>query len=247
MSKNNTIGFFGDSFCAEQTNHHSLYYGYKTYIKLLAEHYDAKVVNLGVGGSGVWDTLLLQLKPFIESNTVPDICVFVWTIPGRLFNRKVRRLNSTDVDVKWKLTNRDIWQAGKLFYNHLYDQEKEELEYLSFLRYVDQVVLPKIPSTSKIVHLWTAGSTTSWTKEGIRPSNITYPYEWTIGSEVRPSLLSLSMYDNDLEILSNDHRCNHLDGDFKNETLFSWLKLAIDNPNSFWDYTIIADKLYDRH
>ena len=54
------------------------------------------------------------------------------------------------------------------------------------------------------------------------------------------------MYDNDLSILSNDHRCNHLDGKFKNETLFNWIKLAIDNPNSFWDYTTVADRLYDK-
>jgi hypothetical protein len=106
MSKNKTIGFFGDSFCSEIRNHHSIWYNYDTYMKKLADHYDATVVNVGHGGCSIWDTLLLQLNPLIEKNEVPDICVFVWTIPGRLFNRKIRRLNSTDINEKFFLFNK---------------------------------------------------------------------------------------------------------------------------------------------
>ena len=241
-----TIGFFGDSFCSEGSSPHSILNRYKTYINLLANHYDAKVVNLGHGGSGVWDTLLIQLQPFIKTNTVPDICVFVWTIPGRLFNRQVRRLNSTDVKHKFRIRHRDVWNAAEEFYEHLYDREKEYFEHLSCLRYIDDVVLPQLPSTTKIVHLWTAGNAEDWTTDGVRPSRTTYPYQWKHGSEVRPSLLGLSLYDNDISILKSDKRPNHLEGKFKNETLFNWIKLAIDNPNSFWDYTTIADKLYDK-
>lgn len=239
-----TIGFFGDSFCSESISPFNVLNGYTTYIKLLATHYNAKIVNLGHGGSGVWDTLLIQLDPFLKTNTVPDICVFVWTIPGRLFNRKVRRLNSTDVKHKMRVFHRKIWNAGEEFYEHLYDREKEQLEHLSCLRYIDDVVLPQLPATTRIVHLWTAGDTEDWTTDGIRPSRSTYPYEWKHGSEVRPSLLSLSIYDNDISVLKHDKRPNHLDGKFKNETVFNWCKLAIDNPNSFWDYTMITDKLY---
>ena len=243
MSK--TIGFFGDSFCAESYNHHSIFYNYKTYISLLANHYDAKIVNLGQGGTSVWDTLLLQLNPLIDNNIVPDICVFVWTIPGRLFSRKIRRLNSTDVKTKLRFTNKQVWNAAEQFYEHLYDKEKEQVEHVAILRYIDQMILPTLPSTTKIVHLWTAGNTKEWSKEGIRPNNTSYPHTWQCGSEIRPSLLSLSLYDNNISVLNTDHRANHLDGDFKNKMLFNWIQLAVDNPNSFWDYTKIADKFYD--
>ena len=244
---NKTIGFFGDSFCSEVRNHHSMWYGYTTYMKQLADHYDATVVNVGHGGSSIWDTLLLQLNPFIQNNNVPDICVFVWTVPGRLFNREIRRLNNSDIYGKFfSPFKQNIVKAAKTFYDYLYDREKENIEYLAVLRYIDQEVLSLLPTTTKIVHLWTAGETNDWSLEGIRPANTSYVHTWVHGSEIRPSLLSLSVYDNDISILSTDHRANHLDGEFKNRLLFNWIKLAIDNPNSFWDYTNITDKFYDK-
>jgi hypothetical protein len=240
------IGFFGDSFCAEATNHHSLYYGYKTYMKRLAEHYNAKIVNVGHGGCSVWDTLLIQLNPLIERNEVPDICVFVWTTPGRIFNRKIRRLTVGSFKKKIRtLFDRPIWEAARQYYEHLYDHEKEQVEYVAALRYIDDVVLPKLPAGTRIVHLWTAGSVSGWSNEAIRPKNITYPHTWRHGVEIRPSLMGLSLYNADIEQMAMDHRCNHLDGDFKNETLFEWIKEAIDfgTPQ---DYSEFIDRLFDK-
>jgi hypothetical protein len=248
--KYNTIGFFGDSFCAEKSNHHSLFYKYTTYIDKLANHYDAKIVNLGHGGTSVWDTYLIQLLPFIKSDTIPDICVFVWTIPGRLFNRKVRRLNHSDtMHPKLHTFNplkHKIWNAAREYYTHLYDREKEEIEHISFLRYFDDVILSKFPKETKIIHLWTAGCTSGWTTETIRPSVTSYTHTWKHGSEVRPSLLGLSLYDNDISVLQTDHRTNHLDGELKNQMLFDWIKTAIDNTDKCYDYSIQVDKLYDK-
>lgn len=249
---NNTIGFFGDSFCSERFNMHSISHRYTSYISKLSDHYNAKVVNLGHGGSGVWDTLLNQLTPFIQTNTVPDICVFVWTIPGRLFHRTVRRLNQADTlhpkihtynPLKYK-----VWNAAKEFYGHLYDWEKEELEHKATLRYIDQCVLPTLPSTTKIIHLWTAGTTTEWSSEGSRPSNVTYPYSWSTGVEIRPSLLGLSLFDNDISILQVDRRVNHLDGNFKNELVFQWIRDAITNyeTSRLYDYSSVVETLYNK-
>ena len=86
-----TIGFFGDSFCAEVSNQHSESNGYKTYIEKLISHYNADLVNLGVPGCSVWDTTLIQFKPF-EKNP-PDICIFSWTGGGGLFHRTQRDLH----------------------------------------------------------------------------------------------------------------------------------------------------------
>ena len=240
-----TIGFFGDSFCSERVNHHSLFYGYKTYIDLLAKHYDAKIVNLGHGGSGIWDTLLIQLNPLIKKNQVPDVCVFVWTLPGRLFNREVRRLNHSDTlhpklhtynPLKYR-----IWNAAKEFYNHLYDYEKEDIEYKAALLYIDKIVLSQLPTTTKIVHLWSAGTTAQWSNDAVNLA--TYPYTWTHGAEIRPSLLSLSLQDADISVLQTDHRCNHLDGYFKNNIVFESIKTAIDHPNKLYDKCWVTDRL----
>ena len=81
------IGFFGDSFCADLQS--------GTYLQLLATHYGADVVNVGYGGSSIWDVLLLQIDPFIKKNNIPDICVFVWTEPTRLFHQVLRNINFT--------------------------------------------------------------------------------------------------------------------------------------------------------
>ncbi|MEY4334705.1 MAG: hypothetical protein RLZZ196_3455 [Bacteroidota bacterium] len=244
----NTIGFFGDSFCADKRNHHSFYHGYETYIAKLSKHYDAKIVNYGHGGTGVWDTLLLQLDPLIKANKVPDICVFVWSLPARIFNRKVRRLNQADALYPklhtYNPLQSKIWKAAAEYYKHLLDWEKEELEYIAALRYIDDVVLPKLEG-KKIVHLWSTGKTTEWSTEGARPSNITYLHNWKHGVEIRPALLSLSMYDSDISVLQTDHRCNHLDGEFKNKQVYDWIVFALETGNNV-DFSTSIDKLYDK-
>lgn len=227
-----TIGFFGDSFCAEISNHHSILYNYESYIKKLEKHYNIKIVNLGIGGSSVWDTLLLQLDPFIKSNTIPDICVFVWTTNGRLFHRKIRKLSST-YSVK-DIPQSNIYNATKMYYDYLIDWEKDQIEWEAALRYIDQVVLTKIPQKIKIIHLWTSGKPVKWTKEGFLSS--IYPYVFQRGSEIRPNLTVVSLYDKEISILKNDQRCNHLDGNTKNSIVFNWIKTAIDNSDKLWDY-----------
>jgi hypothetical protein len=243
------IGFFGDSFCAERTNHHSLVYRYNTYMDLLLNHYNADLANVGKGGSSIYDTVLLQLKPFIDTDTVPDICVFVWTNSGRLFNRKVRHINHTSaLNFKLGITNfftRHIWSAAKQYYEQLYDHEQVELEYVAMLNYIDNAILTQLPNKTKIIHLWSFG-TADWQNKKFNPSSITYPYTWKTGVEIRPALVSLSLYDNDIETLSTDHRCNHLDGKFKNELLFSWIKQSIEESGQSLDYSAVIDTLYDK-
>jgi hypothetical protein len=242
-----TIGFFGDSFCSDVKDSHSVRYQYETFIKKLEKHYNAKIVSLGMGGSSVWDTLLIQLDPFLK-NTPPDICIFVWTTHGRLFNRTVRDINTnSSMTARSKLRYilkpkvLKIWEAAKWYFDYLQDWEKDKIEWEALLRYIDQVVLAKIPHTTKIVHLWTAGMPDEWTKKEI--NNSMYPLEFSRGAEIRPNLTALSIYDQDIDILGNDPRCNHLDGEIKNTMLFNWIQTAIDNPDQLWDYSADIDKL----
>jgi hypothetical protein len=231
--KNKAIAFFGDSFAAEEYNPHSWLFKYKTYMQKLAIHYNADVQVHGKGGSSIWDALLLQLTPLINSDTVPDVCVFVWTNPGRLFHREVRRINWADALTPklhtYNIFKHKIWSAAKAYYEHLYDTEKEELEHKMFLYYVDNIIIPSLPATTKIIHLWSSAKTTNWEKESFIPSKLTYEHLWKHGVEIRPALLSLSIHNNEMSILQVDKRANHLEGEEKNNIVASWIIHAIDN------------------
>lgn len=230
---NNTIGFFGDSFAAEEWNLHTKWNKYETYIQKVSRHYDSKIVNLGQGGSSIWDALLIQLDPLIKNNSVPDICVFVWTNPGRLFHREVRRINHADSLTPklhtYNIFKHKIWSAAKEYYLHLYDYEQAELAHLAIIHYIDNIILSSLPKTTKIIHLWSSANPKSWETQDFHPSKIEYPYKWKHGVEIRPALISLSLTDNDVSIFQVDRRANHLDGEVKNTMLSDWIKYAIDN------------------
>ena len=135
------IGFFGDSFCTNYTIGHK---ANVTYLNMLATHYDAEVVNLGVGGSSIWDVLLLQIDPFIKNNNIPDICVFVWTEPNRLFHRVLKNL-STQACIS---SNNPVLAAAANYYLHLHDYELARVIYVAALHYFDTVILPTFPKNT---------------------------------------------------------------------------------------------------
>ena len=223
--KEQTIGFFGDSFCANKNNPLNIFSKTNTYTSMLADHLKSRIVNLGVGGSSIADTILLQLTPFIKSNTVPDICVFVWTNPGRLFNRTFRNLNHASV---LDATSSDpIWKAAKDYYGHLYDHELIELEYIALLEYIDNNILSSLPSTTKIIHLWAFGKFKDFTEEFLSIDHIDYHYKWKNGIEIRPALISVSLLGSTVEKFINNHVPNHMDTQEKNDIIFTWIKDAL--------------------
>jgi hypothetical protein len=245
-----TIGFFGDSFAAEESNPHSWWFKYETYIRKISKNYDAKIVNLGHGGSSIWDTILIQLNPLIESNTVPDICVFVWTNPGRLFHKEVRRINHSDSLTPkihtYNIFKHKIWEAAKQYYLYLYDHDQAKLEHQSFMYYIDNVILPTLPKTTKIIHFWSSAEFDTWQTEYFHPTKVSYPYKWKHGVEIRPALLSLSLSDQDTSILQVDKRPNHIDGEIKNTMVYAWIKYALLNYQDglCLDYTSDVAKLW---
>jgi len=135
------IGFFGDSFCADNVK--------GSYLQLVAQQYNATIVNVGMPGGNNFDTMLLQYKPF--ETDPPDISVFCWTSHTRLFHRTVRGMKSNSFDRLFRITNRQIYQAGKQYYRHLYDEEKARVETVGALMYFDTVLGT---NKNKIVHMW---------------------------------------------------------------------------------------------
>ena len=226
------IGFFGDSFVAELSNFDSWYNNYDTYIKLLKDHYSAEIVNLGVGGSSYWDLIIKQFPKF--QNNLPDVCVFCWTDPSRLYDPEVRSLNAyntTKHSIKdlhlYKLKNPQKWSAAEKYFKYLYDYEKAQLEMISAFTYFDHEVLRPLQDKTKIIHLWSFGQAKIWQDEKIYyPKNIDYVYQWKTGTEVRPSLKCFSSIGYDKA--DDGPAANHLGSIENNYLVYDLIKNAID-------------------
>ena len=145
------IGFYGDSFCSEKYNYHSKFHKYKTYIQMLEESLDADIVNLGIGGSSYYDLILHQfVKPY------PDICIFTWTDPNRLYHPTIRNLTPGSFGFFARLDEGSffspVYKAAKMYYKHLHSDDKAKLECSALLEYFDNRILKDVDS--KIIHLW---------------------------------------------------------------------------------------------
>jgi hypothetical protein len=213
------IGFFGDSFCSDKR---SWSLNYDTYISMIEKRYDANIVHLGVAGSSIGDVILLQLKPFIEQNNVPDICIFSWTEPHRLFHRTVRQLNYSSSDEN--VSKSSTWKAAHDYYKYLWDKEFTELQYLSLLEHIDNKILTVFPKNTKIIHMWSFGKTLE------KNSDISdFHYTWSNGVEIKTTLAEIGYSDSSLEEFLNDHGPNHLTTKQKNQQVFDLICDSIDN------------------
>lgn len=200
------IGFYGDSFCCEISNPHSILAGYETYIKKIKDHYDAEIVHLGTGGSSVWDVILQQFN----ADDVPEICIFCWTDPYRLYNKNVRNITYGSLKNKkikdYKLSDLIYYRtisAAKKYFEYLYDSEKSQIEYQAALQYFDNNILKNVKS--KIIHLW------SFEKK----------YVWNNGINTDIPLNSF--------VTGSTLAANHLDGEEINEQVFQMIKEFIDD------------------
>lgn len=215
VDTNMTIGFFGDSFCGDVSNDHSVAHNYSTYLEKVASHFNAAITNTGVGGSSVWDLILLQFEEQIKKG-LPDICVFVWTDMQRLFDRKHRNINFRSSE---RIHSPEHAAAKKYFY-YLYDDKKHRLEYTSILYYFDTIILPNYPN-SKFVHLWSFGEELNEERH--------YLYSWKNGFEIRPALETLSFDILGEELPEADTRANHIAGEKNNQKVADWIISAIVN------------------
>lgn len=257
-----TIGFFGDSFCEHLNNQHSIDNNYKTYMELCRDNLNLKIVNMGMGGSSLYDVVLKQLNPLIKTNSVPDVCVFFWTIPQRLYHPVCRSIHLSSAlagynpkkeswfsktypnEKNW--FSKDIWDAAQQYFVHLYDEEKSQLEYISFLQYIDNNIMPQLKC--KIIHLWSIGNVDNWELHSFKPDNISYVHDWKHGVEVRPSLMSISAVNgNTFKYPILDDRPNHLDGQLKNNMVFDYIVQALNNysEGNLLDYTDGVNKLWN--
>lgn len=219
------IGFFGDSFCSVNDSHSC---PFDTYIKMIENHFDAEIVNLGVGGSSIGDLVIKQLQPFIDNNNVPDICIFCWTDSARLYHRTVRTLNYSSVKSHMNLSR--VWRAANDYFTYLWDAEFADLQYAALLSYVDSNILTTLPPSTKIIHMWSFGKMLGNLSNPEKQKE--YHYSWKIGKVVSPPLISISLQDTPWNSFISDMSPNHLSTERKNQQVFNLLKSAIDNYDS---------------
>ena len=136
-----SIGFFGDSFCADQSD--------QSWCNLLAEKLGCQRPSYyGSKGESIWGTIF-NFNHRIRTNTVPDISVFCWTEPYRLYHP---RLILTANVVPSKDEDPRIYQALDDYWKYLHNYGKDELAYEYALRHYDSRVLSRVES--KIVQTW---------------------------------------------------------------------------------------------
>jgi len=135
-----TIGYFGDSFCAGREP--------ESWCVLLAEKLQAKVSTWGEPGRSIWSAMM-KYNLLHSQGALPDVCVFCWTEPYRLYHPELILSANTqplpDVDPRVYETLDNYWK-----YLHSYD--KDEMSYAYALQYFDKEILSK--SKSKIVQMW---------------------------------------------------------------------------------------------
>ena len=136
-----TIGFFGDSFCASNQP--------ESWCNILQQKLGADRIRwFGNPGRSIW-SVFFQYNNLIKENRVPDISLFCWTEPYRLYHPKHILSANTEplegVDPKMYKALNDYW-----VYLHNYD--KDEMAYEYALKHYDQNILSKVDSD--IVQMW---------------------------------------------------------------------------------------------
>ena len=165
-----SIGFFGDSFCAGREP--------ESWCVLLANRLNAKIVHWGEPGKSIWTTFF-KFNTRIRQNNVPDISVFCWTEPYRLFHPKLILSANTE---PLEGVDPNVYKALENYWKYLHNYDKDEMAYEYALKYFDQNILSKVDK--QIVQTW---SFKPFETAGKRPD-----IELTTGTFINESMLAFS-------------------------------------------------------
>lgn len=136
-----TIGFFGDSFCAD-TRHLS-------WCNIVADKLGCgDPINYGRKGGSIWGTFF-EFNHRIKTNTVPDISVFCWTEPYRLYHPRLTLCANT---IPSKDEDPNVYKTLDNYWKYLHNYDKDEMAYEYSLKHYDQNILSKVDK--KIIQLW---------------------------------------------------------------------------------------------
>lgn len=136
-----TIGFFGDSFCASNQP--------DSWCNILQEKLGCSRPRwFGEPGRSIW-SVFLRFNQLIKEDRIPDISVFCWTEPYRLYHPKLILSANTE---PMEGVNPKVYDALDDYWKYLHNYDKDEMAYEYALRYYDQNVLSKITKT--VIQMW---------------------------------------------------------------------------------------------
>jgi hypothetical protein len=136
-----TIGFFGDSFCASNQP--------ESWCNILQEKLGANRIRwFGNTGKSIW-SVFFQFNKLIEQNRVPDISIFCWTEPHRLYHPELILSIGTE---PLEGVDPNVYKALDDYWKYLHNIEKSEMSYEYALKYYDQNILSKLDK--QIVQMW---------------------------------------------------------------------------------------------
>ena len=141
--KENTIGFFGDSFCANSISKHS-------WCIRLAEKLDCgTITHWGVGGTSVW-YMFLQFHKLLSEKKLPKHIVVLYTDKDRIYHPDVL-LPAWAADEK---SETSLEVAADMYHKHLDFKEKNEFQFKSSVQWFDQNTLKVLQSKHKILQVF---------------------------------------------------------------------------------------------
>lgn len=206
-----SIGFFGDSFCASNQP--------ESWCNILQQKLGADRIRwFGNPGRSIW-SVFFQFNKLIEQNRVPDISIFCWTEPYRLYHPELILTANTEplkgVDPKIYYTLEDYWK-------YLQNYEKDEMSYQYALKYYDQHILSKV--NSEIVQMWSF--------KPFETNNKDAGIHLTTGTFIDESMLAFSKQGNSDKSWKESGVINRCDTGINHMTI---------EQNQQW-----AEKIYDR-
>ena len=135
-----TIGFFGDSFCAGRQP--------ESWCVLLAKRLDARIVHWGEPGRSIW-SVFFKFNQLLEQDRVPDISVFCWSEPYRLYHPNLILSANTE---PMEGVDPNVYRALDDYWKYLHSYDKDELAYEYAIKYFDQHVLSSLDK--QLVQMW---------------------------------------------------------------------------------------------
>jgi len=177
-----TIGFFGDSFCANNQP--------ESWCNILQEKLGcARPQWFGEPGRSIW-SVFMRYNKLIETDNLPDISVFCWTEPYRLYNPKISlTANAQPLDG----VDPKVYKALDDYWVHLHNYDKDEMSYEYSLKYYDRHVLSKVKSD--IIQMW---SFKPFETAGKDPK-----IKLTTGTFIDESILAFSKQNKDISWMSS--------------------------------------------
>ena len=113
-----TIGFFGDSFCASNQP--------ESWCNILQEKLGANRIRwFGNPGRSIW-SVFFKYNKLIEQNAVPDISIFCWTEPYRLYHPKLILSANTE---PLEGVDPNMYKALDEYWKYLHSTEKDDMAY----------------------------------------------------------------------------------------------------------------------